>query len=309
MKDWIDEIERLASASDARIVTCTRGADGVPNVAPEFLVHWDEAAVYFAKFPGSETIRNLEAFPEVAISLVDWVAREGIQLKGIGRPVELAPDLAVTRRQTLDWLASLGCRQIVRVEIHEIYDASPKNDLRKPVWSSGDNWLGGRDLPPFRKPAIEPAQMSPGLTQRLADTVARNLETRTPAYLGTIDGRGVPNLSPRFLLEAENSWLLYGDAFKNKSFLNQSRPCPVAVGLIDWEHKRGFQVRGWTDPQFRGEWILRVREHWANIGFRIDLVQAVLIRPEEVFELRLGPRQHLFTGNARTAWVPTRKAA
>ena len=42
-----------------------------------------------------------------------------------------------------------------------------------------------------------------------------------------------------------------------------------------------------------GEWILGV--------------QAVLIRPEGVFQVEIGPRRRVFTGNQRAVWLPGAK--
>lgn len=308
MLNFLSEVERLAARNESRIVVATRDADGVPNVSPEFLFHWSEHKLYFAKFGGSETLANIKAFPEVSISLVDWVGKEGLQFKGTARAVDLR-GVAVARPQIRDWLVGLGCTQAVEVDVHEVFDASPKNDQRSPLWKSGATWVTSTKPAPFKRPHIAPVGLDSVLVRQMQAVVRYNLDTRTPSFLATVDDRGVPNLSPRFILEADVDFLLYGDAFKNKSFLNLSRPCPVALAVVNWDKRFGYQVRGWSDPQYRGEWILRVQEHWEKIGFKIGLVQAVLIRPEEVFQVEVGPRRHLFTGNPRSAWLPDSKGA
>lgn len=41
-----------------------------------------------------------------------------------------------------------------------------------------------------------------------------------------------------------------------------------------------------------------------NRGAWVLGVQVVLIRPEEIVQLEIGPRQGAFTGNERAAWLP-----
>jgi predicted pyridoxine 5'-phosphate oxidase superfamily flavin-nucleotide-binding protein len=306
VRHLVSDIERLATRNASRIVVATRDADGVPNVSPEFLFHWGEDRIYFAKFPGSETLDNLRRAPEITVSLVDWVGREGLQLKGRARPVDLGA-VAVARPTIRDWLVGLGCNQVIEVEVHEVFDAKPGDDRRGPLWTSGVAWVSGAKPAPFRRPEVQPLPMDAALLRQMQAVVRYNLDARVPSFLATVDDRGVPNLSPRFVLEADSDFLLYGDAFKNKSFLNLARPSPVSLALINWDKRFGYQVRGWSDPQYRGEWILRVQEHWQRIGFKNGLVQAVLIRPEEVFQVEIGPRRRVFTGNERAAWLPGAK--
>ncbi len=62
--------------------------------------------------------------------------------------------------------------------------------------------------------------------------------------IGSVDAKGIPNISPRFVLAIlENERLLFADAFKNKTFANLKGWNKVTAAVIDRETMGGFQLR------------------------------------------------------------------
>lgn len=66
----------------------TADADGVPNVSPKemFVAHGDKLLI--AHIASPESIKNIEARPEVCVSFVDVFKQKGYKLKGTARTVQ-----------------------------------------------------------------------------------------------------------------------------------------------------------------------------------------------------------------------------
>jgi len=66
------------------------------------------------------------------------------------------------------------------------------------------------------------------------------------ALIGSVDKRGIPNISPRFVLGivGDNSKLLFGDLFENKTFANLLAWNKVTASIIDKDTMSGYQLKG-----------------------------------------------------------------
>jgi uncharacterized protein len=64
--------------------------------------------------------------------------------------------------------------------------------------------------------------------------------------IGSVDKAGVPNISPRFVLGivGDNTKLLFGDLFENKTFTNLTSWNKVSASVIDKDTMGGFQLKG-----------------------------------------------------------------
>ena len=64
-------------------------------------------------------------------------------------------------------------------------------------------------------------------------------------FVGSVDAKGVPNISPRYVLDIiGNEKLLFGDSFQSKTLDNVERWNKVTVALVDSETMGGFQLKG-----------------------------------------------------------------
>lgn len=304
-----EDLETILRNNKGRIVVATRNPSGVPNLAPEFAVHWDDDAIVFAKFPGGDTLANIAAVPEVAVSVVDWVQCRGLQLKGVAQLWEPSGDVPLADPVTARRMRALGARHLVRIEVMEVYDVAPKDGQYKPLWQRRRDWVHSAVPPKYVTPKHTPRAMDSVLLAELRALHTALLTSRTPSFLATVGSDGVVNVSPRFLLEIGDSYWLYGDAFKNKTFMNAGRPSAVALAMVDWDREQGVQARGWAEPKFSGEWLLKVRDSWERLGFRQNLIQAVVFHAEEVDRLALGARLPLFQAHPRADWYDAYLAA
>jgi predicted pyridoxine 5'-phosphate oxidase superfamily flavin-nucleotide-binding protein len=65
-------------------------------------------------------------------------------------------------------------------------------------------------------------------------------------FIGSVDKQGMPNISPRFVLGivGDNSKLLFGDLFENKTFTNLVVWNKVTASVVDKDTMGGFQLKG-----------------------------------------------------------------
>lgn len=308
MDRFLETISEILLQNRHRVILCSRNAKGLPNVVALFLYYWDADSWMFALFPQSETLKNIDQFPEVSLSVVDWVNLRGFQIKGLASRVQLPRDFRPRSKEAWNQVIAMGATQYVKVEPYELYDVIPKEGLNKPLWKKGPSWHRSTLPPLFSIPPHFSMQIGsvplPKTLQASIEQIHRtNLTMKVPCFLGTVDEKGIPNVSPRFLLELNPDHWLYGDGFMNKTFLNITRPSPAAITLIDWNAQKGFQTKGWCETKFSGELIGKVKEHWERLGFRIKAIQAVLYHPEEIYEVELGLRRQVFEGHPQSKWL------
>lgn len=294
-------IEELLLANRYRAVVATRDETGMPHLSPEFVFDWDDEAVYFAKMPGSRTARNAAEFPEVAVSIVDWASFRGLQLKGIAARVP-AP-ATVRAPDQLRRLQGAGITEVYRVEIMEVYDVIPKTgaDLRIPLWWRKRAWTRSRPQAAFTPVTTAPARMPADVRDRVAQLADMLRGRFVPAFVGTTGDDGVPNISPRFVLEAGDDYWFYGDGFRNKTYINATRPSPLCVALVDWDRERGLIAHGWAELRFTGDWLEKIKKHWEAMRFPGQAMQAVLFHPDDIAEVGLSRPSVLMASAMRGA--------
>lgn len=296
-------IDELLAANKQRAVVASRDAAGVPHLSPEFIWHTDDDAVYFAKLPGSRTGQNLAAFPEASLSVVDWAGFRGLQLKGLATRVDVPA--AVRNADVWRRLQGAGITEVYRLEVMEVFDVIPKSgaDLSVALWWRKRYWGKSAKPPVFNTSGVAPAPM-PGDLQARVTQLADMLRGRfVPAFVGTTGEDGVPNISPRFILEAGRDYWFYGDGFRNKTYVNVGRPSPLCIALIDWERERGLLAHGWAEFRFTGDWLEKIKRHWEAMKFPAQAIQAVVFHPEEVAEVGLARPVTLMQPRPRTLWL------
>ena len=287
----LSDLHALLKENHRRLVVATRSPTGLPHIAAELAVHWHADHLYFLKVPNSLSEQNLRAVPEIAISVIDWAQRRGYQIKGIAS-VEDAASLAEPAART-QWLQmqARGCTSLIKVKIHEVYDIAPKSLIPKPLWDSASAWIVTPPSLPFQTPTLENKTLPAQVLQSVEKLHHANLAAGIPSFVATIDDRGIPNVSPRFFLDCNAQYWLYGDAFRNKTYRNAGRPSPLVVGMFDWHNLTGYVARGWVKNHFTGELLVQVRQKWTEMGFRNEALQAVTFHPGDLFQVQVGPRQ------------------
>jgi hypothetical protein len=297
------QIESILNANRRRAVVAVRDAHGVPHLSPVYVFDWDPDGVWFGKLPGTRFAAELRARPEVSVSVIDWAGFRGLQLKGLATaaPAPAAPQSPAD----LARLRGAGVREFFRVQVMEVYDAIPKAgaDLGIPLWYRSRAWARTLDGGDFTAPPLAPLAM-PAALARQADSFFASLRKRfVPSFVGTTGEDGVPNISPRFLLEAGGDYWFYGDGFRNKTFLNTARPSPLCIAAVDWDLERGYLAHGWAELRFTGDWLEKIRKGFAEIDFKVQAVQAVVFHPEDVEEIGVTGGRRVFTGRQRADWA------
>lgn len=74
-------IKKLLQGRDF-LFLATADMQGIPNVAPKYLIKFEEGCLYFADYVIGKTWDNIQGNPHVAVSFMDEETRTGYQLKG-----------------------------------------------------------------------------------------------------------------------------------------------------------------------------------------------------------------------------------
>lgn len=87
--------------------------------------------------------------------------------------------------------------------------------------------------------------------------------------VSTVDEKGVPNVSPRFVLDIiGKKELLFADAFRDKTFSNVRKWPKVSVAVLDRKSLSGFQLKGQAEKVTSKRLVdhagARLKEHGLN---------------------------------------------
>ena len=119
------------------------------------------------------------------------------------------------------------------------------------------------------------------------EAVTLILKNGNVVLVGSVDPKGVPNISPRFVLAViEDEKLLFADAFKNKTFNNIKAWRKVTVSVMDKETMGGFQLKGdaeeVADKELVAQASAKLREH----GIAAKPQRAWMLKVNEVYSLK-----------------------
>lgn len=252
-------------------------------------------------------LENVAHNPKMSLSITNVKTFNGRQVKGLVEKVDsLRPVTEVGKVRYAEALKK-GIESFAKMRIAEIYDVIQKEKpLREAEWK-GKAFAEYDKLrieyPLFSPTALEPQNM-PEFQHRFGPFFTALFTLRIPGYVGTVELRGTPNISPRFIIAAESNFLLWGDRFKNKTFFNFSRPSPITVFTPNPETGDAFIFKGWAKFHFFGKTVVKVNEAWHQIGFK-DPMQAVHFYPEEIDVIAANkPPQRYFEARAREKWLP-----
>ena len=105
--------------------------------------------------------------------------------------------------------------------------------------------------------------------------------------IGSVDAKGIPNISPRFVLAIlENERLLFADAFKNKTFANLKGWNKVTAAVIDRETMGGFQLKGEGVEIKDKDLIKQATDKLMEFGFNTKPQRAWTLVVKEIYSLK-----------------------
>ena len=110
------------------------------------------------------------------------------------------------------------------------------------------------------------------------------------ALVGTVNEHGMPNISPRFILDIpDDETLLFGSNFTNKTYDNLSYGSRVTILMADTQRYDGYQFKGRAQRHTSGPYYEKVRESFKKAGWGDRPVEAITVRVEEVYSIRPSP--------------------
>lgn len=299
----IQEWEKIAEAMGWKMVVATVDEFGVVNLAAEFIVDISEKSIIFCKFPESRTLDNIRTNPKGAAAIINWNTMKGFQFKGLMTQLRSYTPQKARAIKTYTEMLELGATQIVELSIAEVFDVVPKENQLDALFK-GESFYSYFNKKikynQFKRPDYTTNSISQ-LKDRINNHLKSLLQNGFNSFVGTVENYGTPNISPRFVLEATDEFIFWGDKFKNKTFMNFSRPSPITVAMIDWNALKGYQAKGWGTFHFFGDTIVKVNEYWKKYGMK-DPFQAVHFRVEELEEMTLGPSKKIWSENERRVW-------
>lgn len=119
------------------------------------------------------------------------------------------------------------------------------------------------------------------------EAVTLMLKNDNVVLVGSVDGKGIPNISPRFVLAVlDNEKLLFADAFQNKTFSNLKSWKKVTVAIIDKDTMGGFQLKGDAIEVEDKEVISQASAKLKEYGIKAKPERAWTLNVSEVFSLK-----------------------
>ena len=119
------------------------------------------------------------------------------------------------------------------------------------------------------------------------EAVTLILKNDNVVLVGTVDPKGVPNISPRFVLAIiDDEKLLFADAFENKTFNNITAWKKVAVSIMDKETMGGFQLKGDAEEVKDKQLVSQAAAKLNKYGIRAKPKKAWVLSVNEVYSLK-----------------------
>ncbi len=119
------------------------------------------------------------------------------------------------------------------------------------------------------------------------DAVTQILKNGNVVLVGSVDAKGIPNISPRFVLAVlDNERLLFADAFQNKTFSNLKSWKKVTAAIIDKDTMGGFQLKGDATEVEDKELIAQANAKLKEYGFQAKPQRAWTLSVNEVYSLK-----------------------
>jgi predicted pyridoxine 5'-phosphate oxidase superfamily flavin-nucleotide-binding protein len=125
------------------------------------------------------------------------------------------------------------------------------------------------------------------LTKIPEEAVTLILKNDNIVMVGSVNSKGEPNISPRFVLSVvEDDKLLFADAFSTKTFDNIQAWNKVTVAIIDKETMGGFQLKGDAGEVKDEELVAQANSKLREAGLGTDAQRAWVVSVKEVYSLK-----------------------
>jgi hypothetical protein len=285
------DISRLVSTPNKLMAGAVHDEEGVTWLFyPEGIALQGEDLKF--TLPSSHpALRHLQRFPEGSVSIVDTSSFTtptplGLQIKG---------------------LAELSGGK-VRLSTEAVYDVIPRGDLdlKLPLYERKKGWWKTVWFKSYTFKSI-PFTLSPEIHQTVSAYI-ENLHQKlwTPSYVGTTDPDiGVPNLSPRWIVQVSREYWLFGSSKHHKTSRNILKPAPTSVLLYHPTLAEGYLAVGWTnlseDPRDKEV----TESFWNQKGFTVKALQAFRYFPMELYRITRDAIEPLGSFPSRKEWLHT----
>ncbi len=118
------------------------------------------------------------------------------------------------------------------------------------------------------------------------------IKYKNVVLIGSVDPKGIPNISPRFVLSIiGGDRLLFADAFENKTYHNTLSWPKATVAILDIDSTGGYQIKGdveeVTDHQMIMEATRKLKEFF---GIDIRPIRVWALRIKEIYSLTPNPK-------------------
>ena len=105
--------------------------------------------------------------------------------------------------------------------------------------------------------------------------------------VGSVDAKGIPNISPRYVLGViDDERLLFADAFANKTFSNLKSWRKVTVAIMDKTTMGGFQLKGDAEEVTDKELIAQAHAKLKENGLSVKPERAWILTTNEVYSMK-----------------------
>jgi len=119
------------------------------------------------------------------------------------------------------------------------------------------------------------------------EAVTLILKNGSVVLVGSVDTKGVPNISPRFVLAViDDERLLFADAFRNKTFDNIKAWRKVTVSVMDKETMGGFQLKGDAEEVEDKDLVAQASAKLSEYGIPAKPEMAWVLSVNEVYSLK-----------------------
>lgn len=148
--------------------------------------------------------------------------------------------------------------------------------------------------PPIR---IETFILSLGLIINTAlveiseDIIRLIIKQGNVVLVGTVNGKGIPNISPRYVLGIiENQKLLFADAYENKTFHNINAWPKATVAIFDKDTSGGYQLKGDVEELQDAESLSRAEGKLREYGITLKPKKVWALLVKEIYSLEPSPK-------------------
>lgn len=104
--------------------------------------------------------------------------------------------------------------------------------------------------------------------------------------IGSVDEQGITNISPRYVMSAEDERLIFADVYKNKTYTNIMRWPKATAAIIDKVNRAGFQLKGDVEIIRDPTLVSQCTKKLDDLGFESSPVMVWSLNIKEIFSIK-----------------------